>query len=60
MFGQFAVESLQEKLIRDFPNIHAGLVKHREDALMLLLHQIHDDLVVEVVDLTAEENIKSY
>lgn len=58
VFGQLAVESLQEKLVCDFADIHAGLVQHREDALVLLLHQIYDDLVVKVVDLTAEEKIK--
>lgn len=54
MFGQFAVEALQENLIRDFAHIHAGFIQHGEDALMLLLHQIHDDLIIEVVDLTAK------
>lgn len=54
VFGQFSVESLEENLICDFPNVHTGFVQHREDAFMLLLHQIHDDLVVEVVDLQPE------
>lgn len=58
VFGQFAVESLQEKLVCDFADVHAGLVKHREDALMLLLHQIDNDLVVKVVDLTTGKNMK--
>lgn len=55
MFGQFSVESLEENFICDFTNIHAGFIQHREDAFMLLLHQIHNDLVVEVVDLHTEE-----
>lgn len=59
VFAQFAVKTLQEKLVRDFADIHAGLVQHREDALMLLLHQIYNDLVVKVVDLTTEGNRKS-
>lgn len=54
VLGQFAVESLEENLIRDFANIHAGFIQHREDALMLLLHQIHNDLVIEVIDLTTK------
>lgn len=54
VFGQFSVESLEENLICDFTNVHAGFVQHREDAFMLLLHQIHDDLVIEVVDLQPE------
>lgn len=54
VFGQFSVESLEENLIRDFTNVHTGFVQHREDAFMLLLHQIHDDLVIEEVDLQPE------
>lgn len=54
VFGQFAIESLQENLVCDFADVHAGLVQYREDALVLLLHQIHDDLVVEVIDLIAK------
>lgn len=55
VFGQLAVESLQEELVCDFADVHTGLVQHGEDALMLLLHQIHDDLVVKVVDLKTQE-----
>lgn len=54
VLGQFAIESLEENLIRDFAHIHAGFVQHRENALMLLLHQIHNDLVIEVIDLTTK------
>lgn len=54
VFGQFSVESLEEDLICDFTNVHTGFVQHGEDAFVLLLHQIHDDLVVEVVDLQPE------
>ena len=52
VLGQFAVEPLQEHLVGDLAHVHAGLVQHGEDALVLLLHQVHDDLVVEVVDLS--------
>lgn len=55
VFGQFAVESLEENLIGDFAHIHAGFVQNGEDAFVLLLHQIHDDLVVEVIDLTTQD-----
>lgn len=54
VFGQFAVESLEENLIRDFAHIHTGFVQHGEDAFMLLLHQIHNDLVIEVINLTTK------
>lgn len=52
VFGQFAVESLQENLVSDFAHIHTGFIQNREDAFMLLLHQINDNLVIEVIDLT--------
>lgn len=51
VLGQLAVEGLQEELISHLPHVHAGLIQHSKYALMLLLHQVHDDLVVEVVDL---------
>lgn len=51
VFGQLAIESLEENLICYFAHIHTGFVQHREDALMLLLHQIHNDLVIEVINL---------
>ena len=55
VFGQLAVESLEENLVCDFAHIHTGLVQHREDALMLLLHQVHYDLIIEVINLTTED-----
>lgn len=55
VFGQFSVESLEENLVCDFAHVHAGFIQHREDALMLLLHQIHDDLIIEVIDLTRKD-----
>lgn len=51
MLPQFVVEGLQEHLIRDFPHIHAGIVQDGNDPFVLLLHQVHDDLVVEVINL---------
>lgn len=54
VFGQLPVESLEENLISDFAHIHTGFVQHREDTLMLLLHQVHNDLVIEVINLTTK------
>lgn len=51
MFGQLAIESLEKNLIGDFAHIHAGLIQNSEDALMLLLHQVNDDLIIEVINL---------
>lgn len=55
MLGQFAVEPLEENLVGDFAHVHAGFVQHGEDAFVLLLHQVHDDLIVEVIDLLAAD-----
>lgn len=51
MLPQFVVERLEEHLIRDFPHIHAGIVQNGNDPFVLLLHQVHDNLVVEVINL---------
>ena len=51
VFGQLSIESLEKNLISDFAHIHAGLVQNSEDALMLLLHQVNNDLIIEVIDL---------
>lgn len=51
MLGQLAVEPLKKNLICDFAHIHAGFIQDRKDAFMLLLHQVHNDLIVEVIDL---------
>lgn len=51
VLGQLDVQSLQEDLVRDFAHIHAGFIQNREDAFMLLLHQVNNNLVVEVINL---------
>ena len=56
VFGQLAVEGLQEHPVCDLPHIHAGLVQHRENTLVLLLHKVHDDLVIKVVNLRERES----
>lgn len=48
---QFAVKPLEENFICDFAHVHAGLVQDRYDALVLLLHQVHNDLIIEVINL---------
>lgn len=56
VFAQFTVKGSQEHLIGDFAYVHAGVVKDGDDPFVLLLHQVHDDLIVEVINLwdTAE------
>ena len=51
MFAQFTVKCFQEHLIGDFADIHAGVIQDGDDALVLLFHEVHDDLIVEVIDL---------
>lgn len=48
---QLDVEPLKENLVGDFAHVHAGFVQNGEDAFMLLFHQVHNDLVVEVINL---------
>lgn len=58
VFGELPVESLKENFIGHFADVHTGFVQHGDDALMLLLHQVHDDLVIEVIDLTTQKDLK--
>lgn len=51
MLPQLAVQSLQEHLVRHFPYVHAGVVQDGNDPFVLLLHQVHNHLVVKVIDL---------
>lgn len=48
---QLDVEALKENLVGDFAHVHAGFVQNGEDAFMLLFHQVHNDLIVEVINL---------
>lgn len=48
---QLAVQSLQEHLICHLANVHAGVVQDGNDPFVLLLHQVHNHLVVKVIDL---------
>lgn len=51
VFGQLPVQPLEEELVCDFAHVHTGFIQNREDALVLLFHQIHNNLVVEVINL---------
>lgn len=48
---QLGVHALQADRVGDFSHGEASFVQNGDDALVGLLHQVHDDLVVEVVDL---------
>lgn len=51
MFAQLAVQCFEEHCVGDLADVHAGVIQDGDDPLVLLLHQVHDDLIVEVVDL---------
>jgi len=51
MFAQFTVKCFKEHFVSDFANVHAGIVQDCNDPLVLLLHKVHDDLIVEVIDV---------
>ena len=49
--GKFLVHGFEEHLVGDFPHVHTGLVQDGENSLVRRLHQLTDDLVVEVINL---------
>lgn len=51
VLAQLGVHGLQEHGVGDLAPGQAGLIQDGDDALVRLLHQVHDDLVVEVLDL---------
>lgn len=48
---QLVIESLQEHLVCNFSNVHAGIVQNGNDPFVLLLYQVDDDLIVKVINL---------
>lgn len=51
MLGQFGVHAVQTDSVRHFTDGETRLVQDGDDAFVRLLHEINDDLVVEVIDL---------
>ena len=51
VLSQFGVHAVQAHCVRDFTNSQASLVQNGDDAFVRLLHEVNDDLVVEVIDL---------
>lgn len=51
VLGQLGVHAVQADRVGDVAYGEAGLVQDGDDALVRLLHQVDNDLVVEVVDL---------
>lgn len=59
MFAQFTVKRLKEHFISDLADIHAGIIQDWNDPFVLLLHKVHDDLIVEVINLRDPEGTDS-
>lgn len=51
VLGQFGVHAVQTDRVGDFAHSETGFIQDGDDAFVRLLHQVHDDLVVEVIDL---------
>lgn len=51
VLGQLEVHAVQADRVGDVAHGEAGLIQDGDDAFVRLLHQVDDDLVVEVVDL---------
>lgn len=60
MFAQFTVQRFEEHFVGDLADVHAGVIEDRNDPFVLLLHKVHDDLIVEVINLrdTAKEQFQ--
>ena len=51
VLGQFGVHAVQTDHVGDVTSCETSLVQNGDDALVRFLHEVHDDLVVDVVDL---------
>lgn len=51
VLGQFGVHAVQADRVGDITNSEAGFIQNGDDAFVRLVHEVHDDLVVEVIDL---------
>lgn len=51
MLGQFGVHAVQAHHVSDITNCEASFIQDGNDAFVRLLHKVHNDLVVEVINL---------
>lgn len=51
VLGQFGVHAVQADRVGDFTHSEASFVQNGDNAFVRLLHEVHNDLVVEVIDL---------
>lgn len=54
VLGQLGVHAVQADCVGDFADSEASFIQDGDDALVGLLHEVNDDLVVEVIDLHVE------
>lgn len=60
VLSQLGVHAVQADHVGDVPNGETSFVQDGDDAFMRLLHKIHDDLVVKVINLqTTTMTLKS-
>lgn len=57
VLGKFGVHALQADCVCDFADCETCFVQNGDDAFMGLLHKVHNDLVVEVIDLCIKSRI---
>lgn len=57
VLGQFGVHAVQADRVGDITNCEASFVQNGDDAFVRLLHKVHNDLVVEVIDLCTNSMI---
>lgn len=55
VLGQFGVHAVQADRVGDITNGEAGFIQNGDDAFVRLVHKVHDDLVVEVINLCADK-----
>lgn len=51
VLGQFGVHAVQADRVGDFANREASFIQNGDDAFVWLLHKVHNDLIVEVINL---------
>lgn len=58
MLSQLGVHAVQTDRVGHFSHAEASLVQNGDDSFVLLLHQVDNDLVVEVINLGMKEKQK--
>lgn len=51
VLGQFGVHAVQAHRVGDVTSCETSLVQNGDDAFVWFLHKVHNDLVVDVINL---------